>query len=516
VALRGGKIANFYDFSGGANCRDAGYLIDDTECVAAAATYDGTLNCYWDNGVRRRRGTSKVNSSAVTDHLVNGIRFYRSSAPAVTTIVAGDYAAGTETQLLYLNGSNVLTEIAEGTTGTKLANGRSVMFTSWKDKLYCASGGEVVQVLSYSGAWARANITGLTYKPQTIYQHRDRLWAAGGDMPAGYFECCAYDNDASWAAGDGEAFYAGHQDGDPIMQFLSRGDNLIVYKNDSLWLMEGDNLYNWFEKKRNRTIGCSAPLSAVDIGFGHIFLSADNVYFFDGTSDPVNIGDKIKPWLDAIPDALRPLAAACYHNGYYRLAFAKSTQSTYNDFEVILDLRQFKQGKIAWWPMSARNIGAYIPAVGPSDNQNLYYADGSAGTVQLAESGTQDSTTNIRYEFHTKYFTLNSPNRNKIYERLKVDTSQGVGSWQMNVIKNLNDEFLLPVTAPSGGAGSTFGAAVLGTSYWTSQANSRLTTEIPLPPEMDGDAISFQLTHEGNYDNVVAFGFSLAYALRSF
>jgi hypothetical protein len=466
--------------------------------------------------VRRRRGTAKVNATAVTDKLVNGLRFYRSASPVVTTFVAGDYAAGTETQLLYLDGTPALQEVAEGGSGTKIANGSRIHFAAWKDKLYCASGTAVVQVLSYSAGWARANITGLAYKPQLIYLHKDRLWAAGGDMPSGYLECCGYDDDTSWAAGDGEAFYAGHADGDPIVAFAARGDNLVIYKNDSLWVMEGDNLYNWFEKKRNRTIGCAAPLSVVDIGFGHIFRSADNVYFFDGTSDPVAIGDKIKPWLDAIPDSLNPLAAACYHNGYYRLAFAKSTQSTYNDFEVILDLRQFKQGKVAWWPMSGRKIGAYIPATGPSDNQNLYYADGSAGTVQLAESGTQDGTTNIRYEFHSKYFTLGSPNRYKMYDRLKVDTASGIGSWQMNVIRGLNDEFLLPITASSGGAGTTFGTAVLGTTYWTSQANSRLTTEIALPSEMDGDAISVQFIHEGNYDNVVVFGFSLAHALRSF
>jgi len=511
VSLRKGRVIHLYDFSGGVNIRDPGYLIEDTQAYARVSTYDGTLNVYWDKAIRRRRGTAEVNDPESGDKLMGGHRHYRSSAPAKTTFVGSD--DGTNVLIQYLDGSDILQSVSGGTA---ISTGKKLYFASWKDKLYVASGEKVVQAISYSAGWSRADITGLTSHPQYICQHRDRLWVAGGDLAYGYFECSAYDDDTSWAGGDGEAFYAGRQEGDPITQLMPRGDNLIVYKNDSIWLMEGDNLYNWFEKKANQAIGCCAPRSVADVGFGHFFLSGDNVYFFDGTSDPVPVGDPIKPWLDAIPTAMRPLAAGCYHNNYYRLAFATSAESTKNDFECILDLRQFKKGKVAWWPNNARNIGAYIPYVGPGDDQSLKYADAGAGYIQAIDSGTQDNGVSIRSEFHSKYFVFDHPNREKIYGRFKIDHAQGIGSFTLNLIRTLNDDYTLGLSVNASGGGGTFAQATLGTTYWTSQENARATTELPLPPDLDGYAVAVELIHEANYDNVLFFGFSLEYALRSF
>jgi len=512
VALKRGQVKHFYDFSLGINCRDPGYLIDDRQCYARVSTYDGTVNVYWDKGIRRRGGTAIVNDPVSYNYLVNGHRHYRSAAPIKTTFVATEYTAH-DTLIQYLSDANVLTTVDPG---SPIADGMQLYFASWKDKLYIASGDVVIQVITYAAGWACDDITGLTSAPQFICAHRDRLWAAGGDMPSGYFECCAYDDDTSWAGGDGEAFYAGRQEGDPITQFLPRGDNLVIYKNDSMWVMEGDNLYNWFQRSKNRTIGCCAPKSAVDVGFGHFFLSNDNVYFFDGVNDPVPVGDPIKPWLDAIPQTLRKLAAGCYHNNYYRLAFATSAESTKNDFECILDLRQFKQGNIAWWANNSRYIAGYIPYVGPDDDQDLYFADGSAGYLRKIDSGNQDDTTNIRAEFHSKYFVMDNPNRAKEYGILKLDNTQGIGTFTLNIIRDLNDAYTLALSIDASGGGASYGSAVLGTTYWTSQENARMTTEIALPSELDGYAVSMEIVHEANYGNVIFYGFSLDSALKRF
>ena len=512
MGLRKGKVVHFYDFSGGVNIRDPGYLIEDDQAYARVASYDGTVNVYWDKALRRRAGTLQVNDPVSHDYLVNGHRHYRSAAPTKTTFVATEHTAY-DTLIQYLNSTNVLTTV---TVDSPISDGKQLYFVSWKDKLYVASGDVVIQVITYAAAWECNDIAGLTSYPQFICQHRDRLWAAGGNMPSGYFECCAYDDDTSWAAGNGEAFYAGRQEGDPITQLLPRGDNLVIYKNDSIWLMQGDNLYNWFEKKANQAIGCCAPKSVADVGFGHFFLSGDNVYFFDGVNDPMPVGDPIKPWLDAIPTALRVLAAGCYHNNYYRLAFATSSASTKNDFECILDLRRFKQNKIAWWPNSGRYIAAYIPYTGPGDDQSLKYADGNAGYLQALDSGNKDNGINIREEFHSKYFVVGHPNREKEYGIFKMDHAQGIGSLDLTLYRNLNDDYMFERTIDAAGSGGTFAAATLGTSFWTSQDNARITTELPLPAEMDGYALSVGIVHEADYPNVNIYGFSLEYALRSF
>jgi hypothetical protein len=511
MGLKRGKILNQYDFSGGINIADPGHLIADNECYARPSTYDGTRNLYWDKYLKRRSGTLKVNTDACGNKFVNGIRFYRPSSPTITTIAAAD--TGSAVKIYYLDGSSVWQEI---TGGTAIATGKKVYFAPWKEKLFVATGDTVIQVVSYSGGWSKADISGLTYKPQYICQHKDRLWAAGGDMPEGYMECCDYDDEGAWASTTGEAFNVGFKDGDPITQLLPRKDDLVVYKNDSIWVMQGDNLYNWFQHRQEDAVGCVAPLSAVEIGFGHIFLGGDNIYFFDGTNDPVAVGDKIIPWLDAIPLALRKLAAGCYFAGSYRLALASSAMTIYNDKELWLDLASFKTGKIAWWIMDGRNIAAYVPYNGPNDTNTIYMLDGAAGYLRKMDIGKQDDTVNIPYEFHSKYFVFEEPTLEKIYDRLKVDTPTGIGSMNLDIIKNLNDEYSLPFVLSLGGSGSTYGSAVLGTSLMTSLTNARMITEIPLPQGMDGYALSYWLRHSGNYDNVGLYGFSLSYKYKRF
>jgi hypothetical protein len=284
----------------------------------------------------------------VADYITSGIRFYRSIAPTETTIVAASYAD--ETKIFYLDG----TALKEITGGTVIPTATICEFAPWKDCLYIATGSTYIQKISYDSGWVKENLavvpTSTSWKPAHIYQHRDRLFIAGGDMPCGYAEGSALESDISFAGDslDGASYYFGYLDGDPITRLISFQNNLMVYKKDSIHALEGDNATNWFATKVQNTIGCTAPNSVVDIGFGQIFLSADNIYFFDGSA-VYAIGNKVRPWLYAIPFNMRPLAAAAYHNNYYRISFAKSSTTTHNDFELILDIPLFRQGRMSTW-----------------------------------------------------------------------------------------------------------------------------------------------------------------------
>ena len=448
--------------------------------------------------------------------ITNGFRHYRSETPEKTTFISASYED--ETKILYLDSFDNFQEV---TGGGFITSDHTIFFTKWKDNLYCANGDTAIQRISYlAGDWSRENLSGLNYKPQYLVHHKDRLWAAGGNMPVGYLECTAYEYDESWSADSlgGEAFNIGFKDGDPITQLLPLGNDLIIYKNDSIWAMKGDNAENWFREKINQSIGCVAPLSVADVGFGHIFLGSDNVYFFDGNS-VISIGNKIKPWLDAIPTDLRSKAAGVYYNNFYRLSFAKSTQASYNDFELILDLKNFKQSqgaKISWWANTNRNVGNYLPYNGPDDDGKLYYCDGSASYIQQLDYEDNDNGDSIPLEFHTKYFTFRQPNLDKIYDRLKIDTSLGVGDIIVSIIKNLNNEYTGDFTFDSLSNIVTFGNAVLGTSYWGSQDNSRKTFEIALPPSFDGSAIAYHIKQFESFTGCKIYGFTISYAPKSF
>ncbi|KKK48267.1 hypothetical protein LCGC14_3146850, partial [marine sediment metagenome] len=147
--IRNPQLIVNYDFSGGINISKPPHLIQDDECFANLSTFDGTKNSRWSNGVVKRGGTEKVNAAAVGNKIVNGKRFYRSAAPAKTTICAID---GTDVRHYYLDGSSVFQEIVKG--APQIATGNDIHLTTWKDQLYSASGNQLLQIISYAGGWS--------------------------------------------------------------------------------------------------------------------------------------------------------------------------------------------------------------------------------------------------------------------------------------------------------------------------------------------------------------------------
>ena len=509
--LRNGQLLTAYDFSGGINLKDPRHLIADNELSADIAGYEGTRNTYWrDMEMKKRAGSTLANIDDGADLVENGIRFYRDAAPTKTTVLALSYTG--ETRLKYLNGTT-LTNLPGGTA---LDEGVEVYFASWKNKLYVTSGNQVIQVISYVGAWSRNNIVGLAYKPQYICQHKDRIWAAGGDMPMGYFECSDYDDAEEWASGNGEAFYAGLQDGDPIKQLMSFGDNLVIYKQDSIWTMRGDNLYNWFEHRDEPAVGCWASKSVADVSIGHIFLGPDNVYFFNAERI-IPIGDNIKPWLDMIPATYRPKVAAIYHDGFYRLAFSSST---YNNYELWFDVfRYISSGYriMAWWLMTGRNINAYVKYDGPGDNNQIFMCDSDDGYLRQLESGITDDSVSIIGEMLGKYQGMGQPNIEKIFDRIKVDVGRNIGRVYVILIKGLGGDSLKQYALNTGEAEGVWGTGEWGEMEYTAGGDQgRFTADLAIPANMDGPVLAVKFKHSEDIIGARFHGYSLLWAQKAF
>jgi hypothetical protein len=504
------KFTNQYDFSGGINIATPGYLIEDNELYADPLNYTGTYNVVWDTGLKKRKGSLKINSVPVSDKIVDGRRYYRELAPERTTIVIGR-SEGMNRRIMFLNDSNALSTIKT------LSDGTLSSLTQFREAIYVASGTEYVQKITHDGNdFVASDVVGTNNIPSVVVAHRDRLWVAGGTMPEGQLECSAYDSDTDWAGGEGELFNVGFGDGDPIVNLVPLGDDLVIYKNDSIYVMKGDNLFNWFNKKEENAIGCAAPKSVADVGYGHIFLSNDNVYFFTG-QDLLPVGNKIKPWLDNIPQAFRKYAVGTYHNGYYRLSFASAYSTGENDIEMLLDVKLLPQQRNSWWMFKGRTIASYIPYNGAGDDNTLKFGSGDAGYLYDIEGSDSDDGTAIELSIHTKYFTFDSPNSEKNFDRIKVDHSLAIGDYELSIIKNLNDEYILPLTLSSDTSNTaTFGTAVLGTTLYSSKSKARMTREVALPSELDGYSISYLIKHDEIVDNVIFFGFSLVFKYKAF
>jgi hypothetical protein len=146
----------------------------------------------------------------------------------------------------------------------------------------------------------------------------------------------------------------------------------------------------------------------------------------------------------------------------------------------------------------------------------LYITDGNSGYIRQVDILDQDDGADIFFEVHSKYFVFDQPNIEKIFDRLKIDHSIGIGTINFEIIKNLNNEYSIIVPFDTITGGNIYSSAILGTTNFSSQDNSRTTEEIALPSELDGYAIAYHVIHSTNEANVRIYGFSLDYALKAF
>ncbi len=509
------------DFSGGININDPRDSIADTQAYASTDNYDKTKNVYWDSGIKKRSGVLKVNSVEIdgggADDIINGIRVYRSSAPTKTTIVASN--VGTDaTRVYYLNGSDNFTQITNGTGWAGFTLNSDVYFAVWKGNVYVTSGTAVIQKITDPTSGDMSDISGNSNYPQYITLHRNRLWVAGGNMTEGQVECSYLSDDTDWASGNGEVFNLGLNDGDPIKQLISLGDDLIIYKNDSIRRITGDSADNWFVREWHKDIGCVASKSVTNTPYGHLFLASDNkIYLFNGQQfRPVS--QNIQPWLDNISSGMRDNVAGIWFGNYYYLAISK-TGSSYNDVILLLDLRTLGENSPSWWLYDNINVNAFVKYDGPGDTNVLYYCDSDAGFYRQMNTGTADDGTDFTAEYHSKKHTFGQPHIEKAWDRLNVDVASNTGDYTLKLKKGFDDSYEKEYTIATGGSDiqwAASGGATWGSSTWQGDDPSRYSYEDLLSTELDGSHLSFYVKHDTAYQDVKIDSITISGALKSY
>ena len=102
------------------------------------------------------------------------------------------------------------------------------------------------------------------------------------------------------------------KDGDPIVVLLSMGDKLLIYKQKSIWSMQGDNLEKLVPGKRTKKYRvCKSLTSVIDVWNWDIYFK-EQIIFISLTASKLHLLEiKIKPFLDLIPDGLKNIFL-CY------------------------------------------------------------------------------------------------------------------------------------------------------------------------------------------------------------
>lgn len=244
---------------------------------------------------------------------------------------------------------------------------------------------------------------------------------SGVDAPTRVY-WSAIKNEASWDAADNHEI--GYNDGEEIMRIKTLGDRCVIYKTKSIYflLFTGNADVPFIVRKSNSPVGLAAPWSVQEIDNGHIFLSWDGFYYFDGLNS-YKLSDKINNTIrnDINRDRIT-YAKSTYQTdkNRYILSIASSTSTwsnlcitaTYNRFAT--DNSQiFKFSKYAG--MSASSLAIFnVDGI----EERLYWSD-YLGYTYRGDIGLNDSPSKTTIAVNSYYYT-NWKNFNDICDRKGV------------------------------------------------------------------------------------------------
>ena len=240
-------------------------------------------------------------------------------------------------------------------------------------------------------------------------------------------------------------------DNSPITGMAPLGEQMIVFKQDSIWAMVnvGENprtgVQHYDPVRVVGGVGCVSHSSIQQVRGSLIFLSEDGVYAFDGTPNIEKISDKIENTVASIVPTRRGFATSVNWKTHSCYLLSVATDGSYdNNKTLVFD---YKNG--AWWIWD-------IPAClwfkdeDQLDLERVYFID-RHGSLHLMGTGNHDHGAAISSEFTTQRVNEGGNTRHTLRQ---VETTS----------TNLTGDLTITVRANDDEAGETSGALVLSDS----------------------------------------------------
>jgi len=276
------KTPTYNDFAGGLNIRETANAIKDNECRVAK-------NCYFlGKGVNKRAGWTKLATAAV------------GTAGNLIGVYQGTWIV-----------SSVLTRYVVATDGVKIfwLNG-----TSWTDitgaLTLTPTTTSIVSFMQMSNLLVGYDGTNAPWKWDAVGA---AALALGGTPPVGNIGI-VWQNRTFWAGvaaartrlyysalGDPESYPAANYidvpsafDGDPITGLAILYGALIIFKRNSIYILQGDSPDTWVLSKTNSSVGCASPYSTIAVGNLIYFVSDKGLYAMNLTNNR-QVSYKVEP-----------------------------------------------------------------------------------------------------------------------------------------------------------------------------------------------------------------------------
>ena len=179
-------------------------------------------------------------------------------------------------------------------------------------------------------------------------------------------------------------------DNSPITGLSALGENVVVFKSDSVWIMVnvGENpatgLDDFQPIRVVAGVGCVSNASIQRIRGGLIFLAEDGVYRFDGTPNIVKLSDRIGKTIESISPSRRNLAASVHWRtkSCYLLSVAVDGSHD-NNRTIVYD---YKNDAFWLWDVPAK---LWLLDEDAHDNERLYFINQYAQVFEMG-AGNHD------------------------------------------------------------------------------------------------------------------------------
>ena len=242
--------------------------------------------------------------------------------------------------------------------------------------------------------------------------------------------------------------------------------------------------------------GCAAPYSVAQGDGLCFFLAHDGVYMYDQTQF-IKISDPIEEEIDKINSSYVRNAFGVYRNGFYRLFYTYTGETT-NKKTLVYDVARSNpyQKVNVWHKRTGLLMNCPIVFNGRGDDNELYAGDSaSTGFVyRLDYSSTgADNTSDIEASYQTKYFNGGYPHLVKRYSKVHVRYYLNQGDllvYWYTKRGNVSGSYTI---SPSQ-TGVALGTFVLGTDYLAGVVEATHTKG--LPDTAIGEDISLKFYHK--------------------
>jgi len=402
------------DFAG-INERDEATAIEDNQAIVAQ-------NGYVDRGTfRKRKGYITVGDDVGNDKILGLHGYYK--------------VDGTK-ELLMAAGSTIYKLV--GSTWTSIKTGLTadtpMYFETAANVVYMSNGVDNVQV--YDGSSVTENtvipkgtiltyyknmliVAGITTEPARLYySFKGVETTLETGVPTVDFDVVNDYIDVN--ANDGEA----------IVAIKPLFDQLVIFKERSVWSLLGSNPANFQLVNRNSPVGSISQRSVQRTIKGLMFLANDGqVYLYQDLVDPIPVSYPIPVTMAGINLDNSNIAAAGYYDNKYRLAVPNGSNS-YNNLVLIYD-----ELRDAWTTQTGVNASCWLTyRSGVKDE--LYFGEANTDSlVYKAENGTNDNGAAIDMEWQSKEFTVGVSERDKSFRSLYIFAQQQ-GDWDIEISDN--------------------------------------------------------------------------------